>query len=123
MTNSEIYQNQKSSGYTVIELAVAVGILTTVIGCFALTMRGIHEMEKLFQMETKAIVLLNNTIERLEAQEKRDINSVRWILNDEFKKNSMSSGLTPICKIENAKILICVTKKNGKPVAELKLGR
>ena len=57
------------SGFTILELTAATGLLIFVISAFAVALNGTIALERVYESESRALVVLDNTLERVGIQE------------------------------------------------------
>ena len=114
---------RKAQGFTIIELIGAMSIAVILLTCFYTTLRGLYSMQRVLEEETMAVVVMNNLVERLDAEGTRDTAAVSRIFKEEYEKSpvSQTGKLTPECRTGDGVISVRILKKNGKPLAKLEL--
>ncbi len=114
-------RRRNEGGFTVMELLAAMVILVTLLTCFYATLRGVYRVQKQFEAETMAIVVMNNLVERLDAEETVEAAEVSRIFKDECAKSPISriKEFTPEYKVDGGVITVRILKRNGKNLAGL----
>ena len=118
-------RNEKKQGFALLEVVAALGILVMLFGFFYTALNGMYQIQDVYQAESRAVILLNNTVERCNAEKKLSHDIVSSIFLDEFQKSDLfyQEGFSPVCKEEKNFSILSVMKENGKPLAELKFKR
>lgn len=110
-------------GFTLLELTVSMGILVIVMSCFSAVLNGVQKIERAYAQENRAIVVLNNMVERLEAQKTWGHSTASRILKEEFNKSELAghAEFSPKCSVEGEGVRAAILKKNGKTLAKVEL--
>jgi hypothetical protein len=113
----------RNGAFTVIELVAAFAILFTLISGFGVAIKGVFEVEHRLRIENEGIVVLNNVLERLEAEKTWDVRIAALVLKEEFSRSELakSSRLHPVCNEQRDRIMVCIMKDNGKPLVGIEL--
>jgi hypothetical protein len=105
------------------EMIFALGLLMVLSACFYATMNTIQKMDKSFTDESCGLMVVDNTIERLEHKKQYNSDDVKRIFLDEYDKSGikdrtkMIAGFTP----DNDGAAVAIIKKNGKTLIEVQI--
>ena len=77
-------------GFTTLEFVAAIGILSVAMTSFFAVLRGNRKMEKTLVAQTKALVILDNVIERRHASRDRSLDNIRALLKHEFEQSDLA---------------------------------
>lgn len=115
--------NSSRAGFTIPELIAAVCILAVLSTCFYVSLGGVHRLQTRFEAERNAILVMNNVLERLEAEQTRTRQDAESIFQDEFRKSSLSRDerFTPFFGALERVITIRITGPNDRILAGLEL--
>ncbi len=115
-------KNLKISYFTILEIAVALMILAILATSFFAAVHNMNKITKRTIIESRAILILDNTLERLMQLPDRDPKKIKLIFNDEFSKSSIvnKKSITKICGIRKNTLNISI-QKNSKTIAEVNI--
>lgn len=109
--------------YLMPEMIFALGLLMILTVCFFATTNTIQRMDKSFTDESCGLMVVDNTLERLEHKKQYNAEDVKRIFLDEYEKSGikdrtkMLAGFTP--KPDGA--MLAIIKNNGKPLIEVQI--
>jgi hypothetical protein len=111
-------------GFTVMELIGAAAVLFLLISCFYASVTALLRFQRAVADENSAIVVLANTLERIEAGDRRDEGRVRRILEDEFAGSALAGRgrLAPVCSRKDDGLRVGIARSDGVCVAEVRIG-
>lgn len=109
--------------YLMAEMVFALGLLMILTACFFATTNTIQRMDKSFTDESCGLMVVDNTIERLEHKKQYKVDDVKRIFLDEYGKSGikdrtkMAAAFTP--SADGA--MLAIIENNGKPLIEVKI--
>jgi len=109
--------------YLMPEMIFALGLLLILTACFLATTKTIQQMDKSFTNESCGLMVVDNTIERLEHKKQYNIDDVKRIFLDEYDKGGikdrtkMIAVFTPV----NGGAVLAIIQNNGKPLIEVQI--
>jgi len=110
-----------ASGFTIVELVGAMAILFLLTGCFYASLNGVRRLEQVYWNETRAVVVLNNVLERVRVERNVQEQRVAAILREEFAQSGLPIHTQPATQRDSGRgtITIGILKDNGKPLAQM----
>ena len=115
------------SYFMMLELTASVVILVILTTSFFLVVNNMNKATTKIVTESRAILVLDNTLERISQISDRNPEKIKRIFNDEFKKSSIGNikSVTNICEIRKTcvrkKNLTISIKRNSKTLAEINI--
>ena len=109
--------------YLMPEMIFALGLLMILTACFFATTSTIQRMDKSFTGESCGLMVVDNTLERLEHRKQYNIDDVKRIFLDEYEKSGisdrtkMTAGFTP----DADGAVLAIIRNNGKPLIEVQI--
>lgn len=112
----------RNAGFSIIELLVATGLLLFALTSFGMTLSGLRRLEKRYEQEGRALVVLGNVLERLEAGQADDA-GVQRILEAEFKASELAAdkSLSAAYRTGGGKKRIEIVRTGDRLVAGIEL--
>ena len=109
------------SGFTILELTAATGLLIFVISAFAVALNGTIALERVYESESRALVVLDNTLERVGIQEGCTVALAERILMHEFSESELGSqdGYTAVCEATDQVLILAIDTRAGRRLAEV----
>ena len=110
-----------SHSFIMVEMVMALALLLILSGAFYGVWRTIRIMDQTFTVERQALMVLDNTSERLEAKPHYSAADVKRIFQDEFAR----SGIPPQLKIRPQildspnRIILALIRPDGKSLIEV----
>jgi len=97
-----------------VELLCAVALLGIISTCFFMTINHMDKAEKNFTRENRAILVLDNSLERINALQDATPENIKTIFEDECLKSSLNGNkkIIPFCEIR--KNTIQLSFKDGR---------
>lgn len=116
-------KQQNVQFYLMTEMIFALGLLMVLSACFYATMNTIQKMDKSFTDESCGLMVVDNTIERLEHKKKYNSDDVKRIFLDEYDKSGIKDRTKMITglSLNNDGVAVAIIKKNGKPIIEVQI--
>ncbi len=111
------------AGFSMLELIAALSILAVLISIFSATLNGIMDYERALECETGALVILDNTLERLEAESAWNSTLADRIIQEEFIRSTLAGqpGFQAACTTTGSRIELAITKSDGRILAHIGL--
>jgi len=112
---------EKCRHFTLLELIFALGLLVLLATCFADSLELVRRQDRWFTEENRALLILDNTLERLTARPVRTLEEAQAIFLDEFRQSGLSANpeLSPVCNLNQRRLVLEILKQNRKPLAHL----
>ncbi len=109
--------------FTLMELVCALGLLAMAATLFSASMHNFRIMDKNFTRESRALQVLDNSIERISFEKKPDIKTIKEIFEDEFGRSVLEGDgeVSNTCEIRENKILLKIKQKNGRKLAAVEI--
>jgi hypothetical protein len=109
------------SGFTIMELTAATGLLIFVISAFAVSLNGTLGLERVYQSESRALVVLNNTLERLGIQENCTVALAERILMHELSESPLGAQdeCTAVCEVTDQVLILAIDTREGRRLAKV----
>lgn len=106
--------------FSLLELTVALALLGVLITAFLGAMKGVYRMKKKVTVENRAILVIDNTLERVAAHRNCSVKQLRDIFREEFQHSCLSQdpSVKTDIRLRNDEAVISVIKKN-KSVVEV----
>jgi hypothetical protein len=116
-------KERRIAGIATVEFITAMGMLGLVLSCFTVALNGVRRLERRAELENRAIIVLYNVVERLEAEQTRNAAKTETILDQEFKNSELAgeSGLSARYVIGAKAGRLVISRADGKPIAETEL--
>ena len=102
---------------------IAAGILLLVIAAAGSGLDLLRKAQREFEREQRALLVLDNVVERLAAQERVDETTVQRLVDLEFAASGLaeSAGLrTTITRVED-RLLVKMLGRDGKTAAQVRI--
>lgn len=111
-------------GFTTLELVVAMGMLSLLFAAFFATLRSVCALEERCALETRAVIVLQNTVERLAADDAPSLSAAQELLADEFGKSDLPrlGGMAAVCRLVEGRAKAEIRRADGRPVAAVEIG-
>jgi hypothetical protein len=105
------------------EIIFAIGLMALLSACFFASLGTVRDMAGVFTEESRARLVLDNTVERLSGAAGFSPDELRRVFLDEYGKSCLAdnSALKPEIRRDGACVCPSIIKKNGKPLAELRI--
>jgi hypothetical protein len=102
---------------------MALGLLLLLFACYFQSAKSLEAMDRFFSKESRAILVLDNTIERLGARKHYGSKEIKQIFLEEFRKGGFgdNSLIVPKAVIKNDMVKLSVLKANGKAIIEVEV--
>ena len=117
--------SRPSGGFTIPELVGAIAILFILTGCFYASLNNVLRFADACGDETKAVVVLNNTLERAAAAGAASPDGVSRILKDELRKSGLggTNDVADVCETRDGGggWVIGLRRGNGKTLAQVEV--
>ena len=108
--------------YTMLEIICALALFAVLTTAFFKSMDTLRKMDRDFTSENRALMVLDNTFERLGAMNDYSSSDVETAFLDEYAKSGLSPDrISPVCKRHGSSIMLILIKKNGKPLIEVNI--
>ena len=111
------------AGFTVTELVAAIAFLTLATVLFTSGIRSVLSLENRYRQENRAVIVLNNTVERISAQDNCSVATAKAIFESEFQQSDLTAagGLRPDAKAAGETLVLCVERAPGRALASVTL--
>ncbi len=102
------------------ELICAVALLGLVSTCFFMTINGMKKAEANFIREHRAILVLDNTLERIDSLKKSPPEKIKAVFDDEYRKSSLygNKNLSANCEIRKNSVQLSFKDTKNRTVAQ-----
>jgi len=110
--------------YFMVEIIMALALLALLAACFAASLRVVDKMDRLFSAETRALMVVDNTVERLSHLSGYDAERIRTIFLDECRAGDITGRngrLRPLFTAEPGTACMVLLQANDKPMIEVKI--
>ncbi len=108
----------------IMELLASIALATILVMTFSATMHKVRELETLALAQGRALVVLANALERLEAAERVDLDTARQVLEIEFAWSALdvNDRFSAVTEVAEGRIALKIVRADGRPVALVELG-
>lgn len=108
---------------SMVELLCAVALLGIVSTCFFMTINHMNKAEANFIRENRAILVLDNSLERVKALKSATPEKIKTIFEDEYRKSSLNDNtkITAICEIRKNTIQLSFKDSRNRTVVQVKI--
>jgi len=112
-----------SQPYSLTELVFALGLLAILMACFHTSYRVVSKQNQVFGDETRALQVIDNTVERLSVRESYTGADIEAVFQEEYGKSGLSVGsrYRPTCTQDSHTAILTVLRKNGRALVRIKL--
>ena len=109
--------------FVFLEIVAALGMLGLLTACFIGAMRTLMDMNHVYVSETRAILTLDNAVERAAALPKPSAKQLERLFQCEWTKSQLADEgrLKPVFSNAGGFVEMRILKANGKPLAEVKV--
>ncbi len=109
--------------FMMVEMVMAIALLLILSGAFYAVWGMMRKMDQTFTAERQSIMVMDNTLERLENMGVYPPEVIQAVFMDEFGKSGIPVQLriTPRCEERDGKVLLSLRKPNGKDLIEVTL--
>lgn len=109
--------------YTLMELVCALGLLSMVAVLFSSSVNNLRILDKNFTRESRALQVLDNSLERISFEKNADYKRVSDIFEDEFRKSVLEGDeeVRKSCELRGGKAVLEIQRKNGKKIAKIEV--
>ncbi|HCE44736.1 MAG TPA: hypothetical protein DET40_14435 [Lentisphaeria bacterium] len=113
----------KKNKFTLMELIFAMGLLAMVAALFSSSAYNLRIMDRNFTRESRALQVLDNSLERISFEKNADFARIKDIFEDEFKKSVLECDdeVRKSCEIRNGRAVLEIQRKNGKKMARIEI--
>jgi hypothetical protein len=103
------------------ELLCAVAILAVVTTSFFMIVNGMSRAENNFTATNRAILVLDNTLERIAPLKRRTADKIKSIFYDEYSKSSINGNrkVSPKCEIRKNSVQLSVEDKKKRTIVKI----
>lgn len=103
------------------EIICAVGLLGLITTCFFMTVNGMKKAEANFIRENRAILILDNTLERVKTLKERTPAKIKAVFNEEYRNSILSRNkhISADCEIRNNSVYLSFNDLRSRTVAEV----
>jgi len=107
------------------ELVCALAILAMLTASFFYMSSAIKRSTTFLTTENYAIIVLDNTLERLKISRDITQKTAEQIFYDEYAKSPVSAGkkVIPFCEIRNGNIYLALRNGKEKPIVDIMVKR
>ena len=107
--------------FSVLELTFALALLLLLATGFAGLLEVVVRQQRQFTDENRALLVLDNTLERLAARPSRTFADARAVFLDEFEASGLSRNpaVTPACEQSRDRLVLAVVKTNRRTLARV----
>jgi len=111
------------TNYTMLELIAALGALALLSACFLASLKSLAKMEWISSSENRAILVLDNVLERAESIKKPSAQDIKRVFDSEYSKSPLGddSRIHAAFVDSGDKVRLRILKPNGKPLAEVEV--
>ncbi len=104
------------SPYLMVEMIAALGLLMILTTCFFASLKTLNNMDRTFSSEKRALMVADNTLERLANKKNYNSIDVKRIFMDEYQKSGLKnySRITPKIEVQDNHTFLVLLKPNGK---------
>ena len=112
-----------ASCFTLMELVVAASVLAILMGCCYTSIRLLHRLQEKSTMENRALLVLDNVVERLAAERRCDLDTVQHLLDTEFKRSELAqrTGVRRQCRRSGDAVELLISGSAGRSLAKLRI--
>lgn len=109
--------------YSLIELVVALFIVAVLFTALFSALRRLNTMDRKFAAKREAVLVFDNTLERLLAEEGYDETKVETILNSEYRKSSLADRDDIQCRhnIKDGMLTMTILDEREKKLSEVSI--
>ncbi|HBC88632.1 MAG TPA: hypothetical protein DCZ94_16920 [Lentisphaeria bacterium] len=109
--------------YTLMELIFAMGLLAMVAALFSSSAHNLRVMDRNFTRESRALQVLDNSLERISFEKKADFARIKDIFEDEFRRSVLEGDddVRKCCEIRNGRAVLEIQRKNGKKIGRIEI--
>lgn len=108
--------------FTILEIICALALFAVLTTAFFGALDTLRQMDRDFTSENRALMVLDNTFERLDTMKNYTSSDVEVAFLDEFAKSGLTRDrIKPFCRKHGHNIALSLVKKNGKPLIEVDL--
>gem|GEM_PF-1994594 len=119
--------NRSEKHFCLMELVVALGLLGLAFTLFLSASGNARAMERNFTRESRAVQVLDNTIERISFEKNASVEEAKDIFEDEFARSRLIDDIDALrsSEVRDGKLRLEITRKNGKRLAavEIRIGK
>jgi type II secretory pathway pseudopilin PulG len=107
-----------------LEILAAMALLGILIAAFGTTINSVNKANRTFVAESRAVIVMENVLERLKSKTKISFQDVIDALDREFKKSGLHKDGHYNCRVreKDKRIIATISRsKDGRIMAEVKL--
>jgi type II secretory pathway pseudopilin PulG len=82
----------KKQYFSMIEIMAIMAVLIVLFAAFSSTLSSVYQANNTFVSESKALLVLGNTIERLKNRDNISIQELKKVFDDEFRRSDLSKN-------------------------------
>jgi len=103
------------------ELICAIALLGIISTCFLTTVSYMNKAQANFIRENRAILILDNTLERVKSFQHISPEKIKKIFEDEVKKSSLNGNkkITPICEFFKNKTRLSFKDTHKRTIVDI----
>lgn len=112
------------SGFLIMDVVAAMAVMVMLVALFHTSLRHIRKLEILALTQNRAQVVLENVLERLEAEPVVTETLAREVLQAEFEASSLNipDRFQTACDPHEQRLRLQVLRGDGRPVALVEIG-
>lgn len=109
--------------YLMAEMVFALGLLMVLTACFFATTNTIQRMDKSFTDESCGLMVVDNTLERLEHKKQYKLDDVKRIFLDEYDKSGIKDRTKMLVAFTPSPdgATLAIIKHNSNPLIEVQI--
>ncbi len=114
----------KKQYFSMIEIVVIIAVVAVLFSAFARAVNAVYRANRTFINESKAVLVLDNVIERLKVKKDVSRNEVKKILAEEFQHSDLGKGnlfCTKAVEQEGNFVISVIRLKDNRLLAEVRL--
>ena len=105
------------------EVVLGAGLLAVFASCVFAALGALHDARAAAARQQQALLVLDNTVERLAAEPSWDAATVERLLRAEFAASALGTarGVRATCEPQAGHLALAVVDARGKPLGRLRL--
>ncbi|MCK4982119.1 MAG: type II secretion system protein [Victivallaceae bacterium] len=114
----------KKQYFTMIEIIATLAVLAILFSAFAAAINSVYRANKTFISESKAVLVLDNVIERLKGRKNVSTEEIKRVLLNEFQRSDLGKGKQHLAAgvKRDGNLVISISRvKDKRLLAEVKL--
>lgn len=120
----KIKKTAEKRGFILVECVMALALLMILTGGLIAAFKVMDKMDRDFLQEQQGLLVVDNTLERLEHCKKYSYEQVKKIFDDEFKTSGINSrsGMSAVAqKLPDGDAKLSILNGNRKTLIEVKI--